>query len=103
MNAGINNVIYMELHSGPKMANGTCGKTIVAGTTDRGSTVVLKLSTSKLRQTIHNMVTWARAKFSWSSFREVAGKKTMLSIVWMSSSCTTHLISKAANNLSEPT
>jgi hypothetical protein len=25
MDAGINNVIYMELHSGPKMANGTCG------------------------------------------------------------------------------
>jgi len=49
------------------------------------------------------MVTWARAKFSWSSFREVAGKKTMLSIVWMSSSCTTHLINKPANNLSEAT
>jgi len=29
----------MELHSGPKMANSTCGKTIVAGTIDRGSTV----------------------------------------------------------------
>jgi len=42
MDAGINNVIYMELHSGPKMANGTCGKTIVAGMTDRGSTVFLQ-------------------------------------------------------------
>jgi hypothetical protein len=41
MDAGINNVIYMELHSGPKMANGTCGKTIVAGTIDRGSTVIV--------------------------------------------------------------
>jgi len=40
MDAGINNVIYMELHSGPKIANSTCGKTIVAGTTDRGSTVL---------------------------------------------------------------
>jgi hypothetical protein len=40
MDAGINNVIYMELHSGPKMAKGTCGKTIVAGTIDRGSTVL---------------------------------------------------------------
>ena len=40
MNAGINNVIYMELYSGPKMANGTCGKTIVTGTIDRGSTVL---------------------------------------------------------------
>jgi hypothetical protein len=39
MDAGINNVIYMELLSGPKMANGTCGKMIVAGTTDRDSTV----------------------------------------------------------------
>ena len=40
MDAGINNVIYMELHSGPKMANSTCGKTIVAGTIDPGSTVM---------------------------------------------------------------
>jgi hypothetical protein len=39
MDAGIINVIYMELYSGPKMANGTCGKTIVTGTIDRGSTV----------------------------------------------------------------
>jgi hypothetical protein len=40
IDAGINNVIYMELHSGPKMANGTCRKTITAGTTDQGSTVI---------------------------------------------------------------
>jgi len=39
MDAGIYSVIYMELHSGPKMANGTCGKTIVVGTIDQGSTV----------------------------------------------------------------
>jgi len=39
MDAGINNVIYMELHLGPKMANSTCGKTIVVGTIDRDSTV----------------------------------------------------------------
>ena len=39
MDAGINNVIYMELHWGPKIANSTCGKTNVAGTIDRGSTV----------------------------------------------------------------
>jgi len=39
MDAGINNVNYMELHLGPKMANGTCGKMIVAGKIDRGSTV----------------------------------------------------------------
>jgi hypothetical protein len=37
--AGINNVIYMELFSGPKIANGLCGKTIETGTIDRGSTV----------------------------------------------------------------
>jgi hypothetical protein len=41
MDAGINNVIYMELHSGPKMANGTCRKMIVVGTIDRGSTVYI--------------------------------------------------------------
>jgi hypothetical protein len=39
MDAGINNVIYVELYSGPKMADGTCRKTIVTGTIDRGSTV----------------------------------------------------------------
>jgi len=39
MDAGINNVIYMELYSGPKMANGRCRKTIDTGTIDRGSTV----------------------------------------------------------------
>ena len=39
MVVGMNNIIYVELHSGPKMANGTCGKTIVPGTIDRGSTV----------------------------------------------------------------
>jgi hypothetical protein len=39
MDAGINNVIYMELYSGPKMANDECGKTIDTGTIDRGSTV----------------------------------------------------------------
>jgi hypothetical protein len=39
MDAGINNVIYMELNSEPKMANSTCGKTTVAGTIDRGFTV----------------------------------------------------------------
>ena len=42
MDAGINNVIYMELNSGPKIAKSTCGKTIVAGTIDRGSTVFEK-------------------------------------------------------------
>jgi hypothetical protein len=35
----INNVIYMELHLGPKMVNGTCGKTTVARMIDQGSTV----------------------------------------------------------------
>jgi len=40
MDAGISNVVYMELNSGPKMANSTCGKTIAAGTIDRGSTVI---------------------------------------------------------------
>jgi len=40
MDAGISNVIYMELYSGPKMANGRCGKTIDTGTIDRGSSVL---------------------------------------------------------------
>jgi hypothetical protein len=40
IDAGINNVIYMELYSGPKMAHGKCGKTKVAGMIDRDSTVL---------------------------------------------------------------
>jgi hypothetical protein len=40
MDAEINNVIYMELYSGPKMANGKYGKTNVAGSIDRDSTVI---------------------------------------------------------------
>jgi hypothetical protein len=39
IDAGTNNVIYMELYSGPKMVHGKCRKTKVAGTIDRGSTV----------------------------------------------------------------
>jgi hypothetical protein len=40
MDAEINNVIYMELNSGPKIANSTCGKTIDVETIERDSTVV---------------------------------------------------------------
>jgi hypothetical protein len=40
MDAEINNVIYMELYSGPKMAHGKYGKTNVAGLIDRDSTVI---------------------------------------------------------------
>jgi hypothetical protein len=43
MDAEINNVIYMELNSGPKIAKSTCGKTIIAGTIDRDSTVYRNL------------------------------------------------------------
>ena len=39
MDVEINNVIYMELNSGPKILNGTCGKTIDLETIDRDSTV----------------------------------------------------------------
>ena len=39
MDAEINNVTYMELNSGPKIANSTCGKTIDVETIDRDSTV----------------------------------------------------------------
>jgi hypothetical protein len=34
----------MGLISGPKIANGKCGKTTVAGTMDRGSTVYIQQS-----------------------------------------------------------
>ena len=45
MDAEINNVIYMELNSEPKIAKSTCGKTIDVETIDRDSTVLhLKLA-----------------------------------------------------------
>jgi hypothetical protein len=44
MDAGINNVNYMELDSVPKMLNGICGKTFVTGSIDGGSTVFQKLA-----------------------------------------------------------
>ena len=40
MDVEINNVIYMELNSGPKIVNSTCGKTINVETIDRDSTVM---------------------------------------------------------------
>jgi hypothetical protein len=42
MDAEINNVIYMELYSGPKMAHDKYGKTNIAGSIDRDSTVIYK-------------------------------------------------------------
>lgn len=51
-----------------------------------------------IRTAVLTLLTCAAARFSASSFLLVAGKNTMLSIVWMSSSCTTHLINRAANN-----
>ena len=44
MDTEINNVIYMELNSGPKIANSTCGKMIDVETIDRDSTVLEKLN-----------------------------------------------------------
>jgi len=41
MDAGKNNVIYMDVYSGPKVANGRCEKTIDTGTIDRGSTAYM--------------------------------------------------------------
>jgi hypothetical protein len=41
MDAEINNVIYMELYLGPKMAHGKYGKRNVAGSIDGDSTVVV--------------------------------------------------------------
>ena len=46
MDAEINNVIYMELNSGPKIANSTCGKTIDVETIDRDSTVTVSFSSN---------------------------------------------------------
>jgi hypothetical protein len=39
MDAEINNIIYMELYSGPKMAHGKYGNLNVVGSIDRDSTV----------------------------------------------------------------
>jgi hypothetical protein len=42
VDAEINNVIYMELYSGAKMANGKYRKTYVAGLVDRENTIDFK-------------------------------------------------------------
>jgi len=50
----------MELNSGPKIANSTCRKTIVAGTIDRGSTVshiLLTMTIMPTNRTYSEMVT----------------------------------------------
>jgi hypothetical protein len=41
VDAEINNVIYMELYSGAKMADGKYRKTYVAGSVDRENTVLM--------------------------------------------------------------
>ena len=48
MDVEINNVIYMELNSGPKIVNSTCGKTINVETIDRDSTVQVNPLTPEL-------------------------------------------------------
>jgi hypothetical protein len=54
MDAGINNIIYMELYSGPKMANSICGKMIDTGTIDRGSTVYIQGDSGGICTTLGN-------------------------------------------------
>jgi hypothetical protein len=57
MDAGINNVIYTELYSRPKMTNGTCG-TIVTGTIDRGCTVyILRTDESVNQENLYDLKT----------------------------------------------
>jgi uncharacterized membrane protein len=58
MDAEINNVIYMELYLGPKMAHGKYEKTNVARSIDRDSTVVRKITTclNKLMITLPALV-----------------------------------------------
>lgn len=46
------------------------------------------------------LLTLAEARFSASSLRLVAGKNTTLSMVWISSSCTTQRIRREVNNSS---
>jgi hypothetical protein len=55
MDAEINNVIYMELYSGPKMVCGKYGKTNLAGSIDRDSAVqgVLKFKRKFWRQMVN--------------------------------------------------
>jgi hypothetical protein len=43
MDAEINNIIYMELYSGPKMAHNKYEKTNIASSIDRDTTVLKKL------------------------------------------------------------
>jgi hypothetical protein len=83
MDAGIYNIIYIELHLGPKMANGTCGKTIVVGTIERGSTVlILQVCAGKCMctytYTAENKQLWLKFRTSASVYHQhrVTSQKT---------------------------
>ena len=57
MDVEINNVIYMELNSGPKISNGTCGKTIDLETIDRDSTVhTLETKVDPIRSRVVHLI-----------------------------------------------
>jgi hypothetical protein len=53
MDAEINNVIYMELYSGPKMAHDKYEKTNVARSIDRDSTVLRKQVAELVKGVLH--------------------------------------------------
>jgi hypothetical protein len=56
VNAEINNVIYMELNLGTKMADGKYRKTYVAGSVDRENTVlILQISVLNILNVLHNL------------------------------------------------
>ena len=63
MDVEINNVIYMELNSGPKIANSTCGKTIDVETIDRDSTVVELIHTTCTMYNENGLVIFVEAVF----------------------------------------
>ena len=55
MDVEINNVIYIELNSGPKIVNSTCGKTINLETIDRDSTVIRIFTNNSRRDSCRHL------------------------------------------------
>ena len=77
MDAEINNVIYMELNSGPKIAKSTCGKTIDVEMIDRDSTVYHDARSSECQMS-NSYMFWQRIAILRESTRTKGCKPKML-------------------------
>ena len=82
MDAEVNNVIYMELNSGPKIANSTCGKAIDVETIDRDSTVYRIYKLPLGNNNIHNITIKLYLNVLLSQTKDLCKKKNLWLVVF---------------------